>query len=145
MKQFLALILLLIANSVYASAEGILPLSSFRLESAGIGSSGPVVIEGKQNERNQVVSLKVRAFGREYAVPKEQLATLVELPFNGVRISYEHGYAQLGGRTIYIQLQMGFVNTTRRQATVTLTEDGKVKVGRLEGEPAAPGADGNRK
>jgi hypothetical protein len=125
------MVLLAVAFGAPASQEGILALSSFRLESAGIGSSGKVIVEGKQNEKNKIVSLKISAFGKDYVVPEDKLAALSGLPSNGVRISYEAGYADLGGRTIYIQLQMGFTSGTREQALVTLTEDGKVEVSRM--------------
>lgn len=132
MKRVLFILLLAVASAAYASQEGILALSSFRLESAGIGSSGKVVVEGKQNEKSQIVSLKVSAFGKDYVVPKEKLAGLSELLANGIRISYEAGYAELGGRTIYVQLQMGFTSHTRMQVLVTVTEDGKIEVGKIE-------------
>jgi len=126
------IVLLAVALSAPASQEGILALSSFRLESPGIGSSGKVVVEGKQSEKNKIVSLKIRAFGKDYVVPKEKLTPLSGLPSNGVRISYEAGHAEFGGRTIYIQFQMGFTSGTREQALVTLKENGKVDVSRAE-------------
>lgn len=120
--------LLAMAVSASASKEGILPFSSFRLESAGIGSSGKIVVEGQQDEHARVVSLSIAAFGKSYALPKEKLVGLSDLPSNGIRISYEHGYAELGGRTIYVQLQMGFTSFTKKVALITLTEDGKFEV-----------------
>ena len=62
--------------------------------------------------------MKVYAFGQEYVVPEDKLSDLSELVPNGIRISYESGYSQVGGRTIYIQLQMGFTSHTRMQSTV---------------------------
>jgi len=135
-RVLLITFLLAAASASYASQEGILALSSFRIESAGIGSSGKVVVEGKQNEKSQIVSLKVSAFGKEYVVSKEKLAGLAELLANGIRISYEAGYAELGGRTIYIQLQMGFTSSTRKQVLITVIEDGKVDMGKIENEEA---------
>src|SRR5205823_1259570 len=133
MKRFAITILLLaITCSVHASQEGILAFSSFRLESDGIGSSGRIVVEGKQNEKAQIIAMKIGAFGRDYVVPKEKLAQLVELPANGIRISYEVGYKELGGRTVYIQLQMGFAHSTRKQALITLTENGKIEVSEIQ-------------
>lgn len=138
--------MLALVCSVSASREGILPLSGFRLESAGIGSSGKVIIEGKQNEKTEILSLKINAFGKEYVVPENTLAQLTGLRPNGVRISYEPGYTELGGRTIYIHFQVGFTSGTRGQALVTLTEDGKVEVSRLEVKATQPegAAQGNQ-
>jgi len=133
MKPFVvALLLFAGVDSVLASKEGILAFSRFHLESDGIGSSGKIIIDGQQNQSSQIVELKISAFGRSYIVPKEQLAGLAELPSNGIRISYEAGYKQLGGRTLYIQLQMGFTSFTKKQAVITVTEDGKIQVSKVE-------------
>jgi hypothetical protein len=133
MKPFvIALLFFAGINSVLASKEGILPFSRFHLESDGIGSSGKILIDGQQNQSSQIAELRITAFGRNYVVPKEQLAGLAELPTNGVRISYEAGYKELGGRTLYIQLQMGFTSFTKKQALITVTENGKVEVSKIE-------------
>lgn len=130
--------LLAFAAVAPASQLGILPLSSFRLESRGIGESGRVVITGTQNEKSEIVSLRVVAFGKEFIVPAEKLAGLAELRPNGIRICYEGGYPALGGRTIYIQLQMGFTSTTHKQALITITEEGKIDVGAVDARDAPP-------
>jgi hypothetical protein len=128
MKLTVTVLFFAMACIVHASKEGILEFSSFRLESAGIGSSGKVVVEGKQDDQSRIVSLKVEAFGKIFDVSQEKLAGLSGLSANGVRISYEQGYAQLGGRTIYIELQMGFTSGTRKQARVTIYESGAIEV-----------------
>ena len=140
----LAILLLAFASSVHASKEGILAFSSFRLESNGIGSSGKITVEGKQNDKAQIIALRISAFGRDYVVPPEKLRQLAELPSNGVRISYEAGYKELGGRTVYIQLQMGFTSDTTKKALVTITEDGKIVVSEVQNEkPAEPDGPAN--
>lgn len=121
-----------VASSSYASQEGILAFSSFRLESNGIGSSGKIKVEGKQNDKAQIVELKIRAFGKDYVVPPEKLGQLSEQRSNGVRISYEAGYEGLGGRTVYIQLQMGFTSHTVKNALITITESGKIEVSKTQ-------------
>ena len=113
----------------------ILAFSSFRLESAGIGSSGKIVIAGQQDEKSQITTLTISAFGKDYLVPKEKLAKLAGLPSNGVRISFEQGYPELGGRTVYLQLQMGFTSFTKKEALITLTEDGKIEVSEVRMVP----------
>ena len=129
----LAILLLGIAISSRASQEGTLPLSSFRLESNGIGSSGKIAVEGKQNDNAQIIALKVSAFGKDYVVPPEKLRPLADLHPNGIRISYEAGWQGLGGRTIYIQFQVGFVSSTREKALITITEeDGKIEVSGIQ-------------
>lgn len=129
MKLAIALLSLAFANITHASKEGILPLASFHLESAGIGGSGKVVVEGQQDDKDRIAALKVEAFGKLFEVPQEKLRGLSELPTNGIRISYERGYVELGGRTIYIELQMGFTSGVRKQALVTITENGAIEIG----------------
>jgi hypothetical protein len=124
----LALAVVSVATCASASKEGILQLSSFRLESDGIGRSGKVVVEGKQDKDGRMVNLKVTAFGKDYLVPKEKLAQLGRITANGVRISYEAGYARLGGRTVYLQLQMGFVESTQWRRRVTVKENGAIEI-----------------
>jgi len=127
-RLILALIVLAFATCASASKEGILPLSNFRLESDGIDGSGKVVVEGKGDKDGHVVSLKVTAFGKDYLVPKDKLGRLGGLMANGVRISYEAGYAELGGRTVYVQLQMGWTSSTRQKGVITVTENGKIEI-----------------
>ena len=133
MKPLIIITLLIaFACSAIASKEGILAFSSFRLASAGIGSSGEVVVEGRQDAQAQITALTVSAFGKNYVVPKEQLTKLAELRSNGIRISYVQGYPELGGRTIYIQLQMGFTSSSRMEALISLSENGEIKVGNIQ-------------
>ena len=44
-------LLSLSTNGLYASKEGILTLDTFSMQSSGIGSSGPVAINGSQANR----------------------------------------------------------------------------------------------
>jgi hypothetical protein len=127
-RLILALVVFAVATCASASKEGILPLSNFRLESDGIDGSGKVVVEGKGDKDGHLVSLKVTAFGRDYLLPKDKVAQFARLMANGVQISYEAGYAELGGRTVYVQLQMGWTSSTRQKAVVTVTENGKIEV-----------------
>jgi hypothetical protein len=113
-----------------ASQEGILPLVSFHLESGGIGASGKVVVDGSQDAHAHLIELKVQAFGKTYVVPADKLALLGDIPSNGVRISYEQGYSDMGGRVVYVQLQMGFTSSTRKDAYVSISEDGTIRVQR---------------
>jgi hypothetical protein len=131
LKRIILAGILSAAINTPASQEGILPLSAFHIESAGIGHSGRVVIDGKQNEKGQIDSLKITAFGKDYSVPKDKLANLADLHVNGIRISYEGGWVELGGQTIYIHLQMGFTSHTLKHALIVVTECGKIDVSNI--------------
>ena len=127
MKRFLVGILILaITSNAFASKRGTLPFSSFHLESEGISSSGKIVVEGRQNEKGQMLALNLQAFGKEFAVPTDQLSRLAGLNANGMNLSFEHGWG--GTRTVYIQFQMGLASDVRKVAMVTLCEDGTITV-----------------
>jgi hypothetical protein len=127
-----ALTLFTFAVPLSASQEGILPFSSFHLESSGIGESGKVVVEGRQDANEHLIELRILAFGKVYQVPADKLALLADLPSNGIRISYERGYVEMGGRVIYVQLQMGFTSFTKKDVFISVTESGEIKVGQIQ-------------
>ncbi|MBI4651824.1 hypothetical protein HY745_11185 [Candidatus Desantisbacteria bacterium] len=125
---FVILSIFLLQSPVFASQEGVLQLSSFTIESKGIGSSGPVKISGDQNQQNEIVSLKIEAFGEEYKISNENLKKLPKILYNGIQISYEEGYKSLGGKTIYIVFQKGFTSGIKEQTVLSLTENNTVKI-----------------
>ena len=59
---------------------------------------------------------------------KEQLAQVRGGLVNGLQISYEAGYAELGGRTVYVILSKGFTSGVQQSQTIIATEQGSVKV-----------------
>lgn len=124
----LIVLMLLLTSNVFASQEGVLSLSSFSIESKGIGSSGPVSISGTKNDKNEFTLLTIKIFGKEYKISDEDLKKIPAKPYNGIQLSYEHGYKELGGRTIYIILQFGFTSGNRDRTLITVTESGTVKV-----------------
>ena len=48
-----------------------------------------------------------------------------------VRITYEAGYAEVGGRTVYVHLQMGFLSGTGGQRYIAVKENGTIEIGKL--------------
>jgi hypothetical protein len=122
------LMCVILAANAEASQEGILKWSSFSIDSAGIGTSGPVSIAGKQ-DASGITAMTVKAFGRTYELKKDHLDKLEAMHMNGMQLSYEGGYKELGGRTLYIQLSRGFIasGVTHRKLIV-VTERGDVTV-----------------
>jgi hypothetical protein len=118
---------LLVPIVAHGSQEGALALSSFTIQSPGIGESGPVTISGTQNA-NTVTALNVKAFGKEFNLAPKQLQELKGLGANGVQLSYERGYKELGGRTLYLQLSFGFISEKRSAKVVVVSERGDVTV-----------------
>ena len=128
-KFWLSLILALsiFSGSVSASKEGLLSLNAFALESPGIGASGPVKISGAQST-DGITLLRIEAFGKKFNIGPDQLRELSGFSANGVQITYERGYADLGGRVIYVVFSRGFTSGHLAQRYVTVRENGSVTV-----------------
>ncbi len=114
-------------SSAIASKEGLLSLNAFALESPGIGQSGPVKIAGAQSAGG-ITLLRIEAFGKTFNIGPDQLQQLREFNANGVQITYEGGYVDLGGRTIYVIFSRGFTSGVVLQRYVSVTETGLVVV-----------------
>jgi hypothetical protein len=108
--------------------EGLLPLGTIRIESPGIGKSGSVILSGVQTAQG-LQSLTIEAFGKKFQLSPAQLQEFQGGLFNGVQLSYESGYKELGGRTIYVLISKGFTSGTVLQKYVIVTESGTIKVG----------------
>ena len=104
-----------------------LPLSAFSMESPGIGDSGPISISGQKTPTG-FLNLNIKAFGREFVLNERQLVRLEHVSVNGIQLSYEAGYKELGGRTLYIVFIKGFTSGARSTQTIELRESGDVKV-----------------
>jgi len=131
--QAICSILIVVALSCFAalasaSEEGILAFGSFRIESPGIGESGPVAIAGTRSPED-LQSLTVEAFGKKVALSPAQLQDLSFASVNSVQLSYAAGYKELGGRTVYVQFAKGFTSGIITRKFVVVTEGGTVKVG----------------
>ena len=124
----LLLATILTGSFALASQEGVLNLGSFRLESPGIGESGVVVVTGRQSATS-VDSLVIEAFGKRFELSSTQLQALQGGMLNGVQLSYEAGYKQFGGRTLYLVFSRGFTSGVTVKRFVTVNESGSIKVG----------------
>jgi hypothetical protein len=67
--------LILLPTSALASKERVLEWSTFRIESHGVGESGPVVVTGSQTSRG-IDSIRVDAFGKAFTLTEDDLAKL---------------------------------------------------------------------
>ena len=86
-----------------------------------------MVVSGKQNS-DGLQELTVEAFGRSFPVPESTLRKLGRL-INGMQISSEPGYAEVGGRTVYIVFTQGFfVGETQQSSAIIVNERGDVDV-----------------
>ncbi|RUL70505.1 hypothetical protein [Dyella choica] len=102
-------------------------MSSFEFTSEGVGESGNVTITGKQGNGG-ISELTIMAFGKQFKLDGEQLDKVKGFAVNGLQLSYEAGYKELGGRTIYIVLSKGFTSGTIGKKFVVVTESGTLSV-----------------
>ena len=110
-----------------ASQEGMLAWSEFAISSPGIGESGPVKISGMQTSEG-IASLKISAFRREHVASVSQLQELQGFSANGLLLSYEKGYRELGGRTLYLGFVKGFTSGVQTKKVITFNEVGEIKL-----------------
>ncbi|MDK9712677.1 MAG: hypothetical protein OEL86_01000 [Sulfuritalea sp.] len=118
---------------LHASQEGALLVSEFAVSSPGIGSSGPVRVSGTQRSEG-IVSLRVQAFGREYVLPAALVAELQGFHANGLLFSYESGYKETGGRTVYLGFVRGFTTGVQASKHVSVSESGEFKLLKSAGQ-----------
>lgn len=129
MKNILiTIITFLVVQNAFASKEGVLPFSEFKIESRGIGDSGIVVVEGVKDTAGKYKKLTVKAFGKVIEVSNDVLSQIPSEYQNGIQLSYEGGYKELGGRSIYIVFQRGFTSGIVESFIIAITEDGSSRV-----------------
>jgi hypothetical protein len=114
-----------LATSVAASEEGAYEFRRFRFES--VDESGPAVVTGAQGDHG-ITSLHITAFRKSFTLTPAQLKQLRGLIANGVQLSGEGGYKELGGRTLYLILSVGFTSGTSQAKLVSVNERGDIKV-----------------
>ncbi|WP_144234574.1 hypothetical protein [Oceanidesulfovibrio marinus] len=120
------MILFLCVPSVHASKEGALALSSFFLESKGIGSSGPVLVSGEQDDTG-ILSMRVEAFGQTYFVPAELLAKLRGTTANGMRLVYCGGMGNISA-SVYVIFSFGFTSREIQTTALIFGEDSSIEI-----------------
>lgn len=139
MNRFLfviALVCVLSApTSTSASQEGILAIGELRVASPGIGESGPIVVTATRGPKG-IAALSIQGFGRTTSLTETQLAKIQGQFVNGVQLSYEAGYKELGGRTVYIVLTKGFTSGTQETQQISINEQGLVTVEPLVRRPS---------
>jgi hypothetical protein len=118
-------VLLIFSMTAFASQEGVLAFDNLHVDSKGIGESGPVVVDVIQRDRG-IQRFSVHAFDRSYELTESQLRELGPGMYNSIQVSYERGYKELGGRTIYIKVSMAFTSAVERSKFIVITEAGSI-------------------
>jgi hypothetical protein len=120
--------LLLGPPDTFASQEGQLVFDTFSVKSSGIGESGPIAVGGEARQ-GAILSLRISAFGKEVQLSPDRLQLLTNVSPNGIRLSYERGYQEAGGRTLYVILSRGFTSGEVAAVLVTFHEEGGITIG----------------
>jgi len=123
----LILAVCLMFQVTYASQEGMLGFSQFKIVSKGIGHSGKIIVKGEQDVNGKYKQISIDAFGKILKVPKKILKKMPKY-YNGIQLSYETGYKTRGGRTIYIIFFTGFTSGIKEKFTISVCEEGKVDI-----------------
>ncbi|TQV77793.1 hypothetical protein [Denitrobaculum tricleocarpae] len=112
-----------------ASPEGLEPISTFRLETSAHWKHGPIVVSGDKNGNGRFQELTIEFRDKKLFVPSNVLAKIPKLS-NGIQISSEAGYREIGGYTIYTAFTQGFVSTPqlRDRFVIAVSEKGGIKV-----------------
>lgn len=123
---YLFIVLLGVFTGVgHTSKEGILIFDSFQVESKGIGSSGPVSVIAKKGKSRFFDSILIRAFGREFLV-EEKILKKIPKTANGIQMTYEKGYEELGGKTLYLSFSKGFTSSQKQKKVLAVKEFGEI-------------------
>ncbi len=122
------LILYLIMSATYSSREGVLPFTSIHIFSEAIDESGPVVVKAKKDTKRLFSEITVRAFGKTIEIPQIILNEIPSAYHNGIQLSYEGGYEELGGRVIYLQFHVGVTSGIRDKIIIAIFENGDIEI-----------------
>jgi hypothetical protein len=127
--SFLVLLVFLLTAVPLAGAsdEGALPLGSFRIDSPGNGASGPVVVFGRQTESG-IASLQVEAFGKVFTLSPQHIKNLEGTLINGLQLSQESHFRELGGPHIYLMFTMGITSGMTQKKLVTISKRGDITI-----------------
>lgn len=117
----------LLPGYAYADEEGRMPLTHLQFDSRGLDNSGPVRVEATQSDGG-LTDLKVSAFGKTQVATHTQLSALDGKIINSIGITYSRGYANGGGRNIYLLLCQGFSSGVQVVAVVTVTETKGIRI-----------------
>jgi hypothetical protein len=121
-----ALLAFLGSSHARASQEGAMALSSFSFQSTGV-DWGTVSVSGTQNATG-ITALTIKAFRRDFVLTRAQLQELKGVIVNGFQLSGEGGYPELGGKTVYLQLSMGFTSGVHSGKRVIVNERGNLTI-----------------
>lgn len=81
-----------------------------------------------------ISNLRIVSFGREYILTAPLILQLRNFSVNGIQLSYEEGYKEYGGRTLYVTFTQGFTFGSVRLKVLSVNEKGGMRI--FDKEPA---------
>jgi hypothetical protein len=124
------LLLMIVGLNLTASQEGAVALSTFNFQSTGV-ETGTITITGTQGTTG-ISALTIIAFGRQHTLTPTHLQSLRGMIVNGIQLSGEGGYPELGGKTLYLQLSMGFTSGLAARKVIVVKERGDLSITELK-------------
>lgn len=132
-RVLVAILCSVIAGVAFASQEHAARIAEFSITWEGDEGAGPITARGARRPDGSLQRFTVSAFGRTIEMPAPVMAELSNIHFNGVLLSDEAGYPELGGRTAYLQFVVGFTSGVTSRVVVAVDEKGNVRL--LQGDP----------
>lgn len=96
-----------------ASEEEILPWSELRIVGVERKDTGKVVFTAK-TAGDEYKEVTLEAFGKQFAVAKEDLPKLKRFPLNSLAITHEAGFERLGGHTVQFKMKLVYFDKAAR-------------------------------
>ncbi len=124
MKSYMRILFLLLVSASFAiaSKEGLIQVSELTYSSKGIGNSGPVNVCIKTDDDGGVNKFVIKTFGKTVDLPKSDLERIPKFLYNGINVSYERGYPEVGGKTLYIVLSSRLSESVMNETMIVVTE-----------------------
>jgi hypothetical protein len=115
----------LICPASYASEEEFLTWNEVRIVSPQRDDTGQVVFAAKV-EGETYREINIEAFGKKYAVGKEDLAKLAAFPLSSLVTTHEAGFARTGGHMVHFKLKKSLNDPdgklVEQKAAVTISQ-----------------------
>ena len=129
LKLLLPMILAAFGSFGMASEEEIPAWKSVRVECEDVPEAGKIVFAAASSA-GKFSSCEVSAFGTPHKLAGPELEKLRNFSLDGLRITHEAGYPQLGGHTVHFKLRR--VAYSAREKT-TVVEDLVISVSKGKG------------
>ncbi len=118
----LALSMMSLTTTSFASKEVIVSANMLTFRSNGFGRTGPISIDVEASDSGSISMVKISAFGKTEKLNIQELQKIPKSNYNGIYVTYESGYKEVGGHTLYIVLTTGLHDYKAFETMMIFTE-----------------------